>query len=271
VKGPADFPVTQAVNAAFAELFQLDRPNWETLPTLRFPAVPRWPLGDAISADLATHHWSEMLRQLGLPHGAQLLEFGCGASTARELVERHGLIWHGVDVPDSMEALQRTDHDMVTYYDGNRLPFPDASYDAVLSVQVFEHVADPKLTFQEIARIIRPGGYLLGSTSHLEAFHSNSTFTYSPAVFASLLENNGLQLKSISAGIDGLALLMRRIVRDFGAVNEPEKWPFFRSDSPLNQMIEMCGERQRVDPRRVNALKLEVAGQFHFLAQKPDA
>jgi SAM-dependent methyltransferase len=263
--------VTRAVSAAFEDLFQLQRADWEGLPPLRFPPAPDGPLGNAISADLTTNLWMDMLSQLDLPAGAQLLEFGCGASTTRALVERHGLLWHGLDTPGSMEALQRQDHNSVTYYDGNRIPFSDASYDAVLSVQVFEHVANPALTFQEIARIVRPGGYLLGSTSHIEAFHSDSTFTYTPAVFASLLENNGLQLKSISAGIDGMALLMRRIVRQFGAVEEPGEWPFFRTDSPLNQMIETIGLRQGIDPRRINALKLEVVGQFHFLAQKPAA
>jgi SAM-dependent methyltransferase len=168
-----------------------------------------------------------------------------------------------------MEALQRKDHESVTYYDGGRIPFSDASYDAVLAVQVFEHVADPALTLEEIARIVRPGGYLLGSISNIKAFHSNSTFTYTPALFATLLENNGLQLRSISAGIDGMALLMRRIVRQFGAVDEPGESPFFRTDSPLNQIVEAIGLCQGVDPRRINALKLEVVGHFRFLAQKP--
>lgn len=266
---PARFPVARAVSAAFEDLFQLQRTDWDGLPPLRFPSVPDGPLGNAISADLATNHWRDMLSQLDLPVGATLLEFGCGASTTRELVEKYGLVWHGLDTPGSMEADQREDQDSVTYYEGNHIPFSDASHDAVLSVQVFEHVADPALTFQEIARIIRPGGYLFGSTSHLEAFHSDSTFTYTPAVFATLLERNGLQLKSISAGIDGMALLMRRIVRHFGAADEADQWPFFREGSPLNQMIEAIGLREGVDPRRINAAKLEVVGQFHFLAQKP--
>jgi SAM-dependent methyltransferase len=263
--------VTEAVLSAFAQLFQLESPVWDRLPTLRFPAAPSGPLGDAISAELRTYRWRDMLSQLKLPPGALLLEFGCGASTARADVERHGLLWQGLDVPGSDEARRRTDHEAVTYYDGNLIPFADSTYDAVLSVQVFEHVADPALTFRELSRITVPGGYLLGSTSHIEAFHSDSTFTYTPAVFAKLLEDNGFKLKSISAGIDGMALLVRRIVRQFGAHSESDRWPFFGGQSPLNQMIEAIGLRQGVDPRRINALKLEVVGQFHFLAQKANA
>lgn len=41
---------------------------------------------------------------------------------------------------------------------------PDASYDAVLSTQVLEHVADPALYLAECRRILRPGGRLLLTT-----------------------------------------------------------------------------------------------------------
>jgi ubiquinone/menaquinone biosynthesis C-methylase UbiE len=42
-----------------------------------------------------------------------------------------------------------------------RLPFDDASFDAVLSTDVFEHVMDLDLAFSEIMRVLRPGGSLL--------------------------------------------------------------------------------------------------------------
>lgn len=40
-----------------------------------------------------------------------------------------------------------------------RLPFEDATFDLVISDQVFEHVQDQVRVFQEIYRVTRPGGH----------------------------------------------------------------------------------------------------------------
>jgi 2-polyprenyl-3-methyl-5-hydroxy-6-metoxy-1,4-benzoquinol methylase len=44
------------------------------------------------------------------------------------------------------------------------LPFPDATFDVVLSTEVIEHVPDPALAVKEFARVLKPGGHLVLST-----------------------------------------------------------------------------------------------------------
>ncbi len=47
-----------------------------------------------------------------------------------------------------------------TVADATRLPFPDASLDAVIAAEILEHVPDDTAALAEIARVLRPGGTL---------------------------------------------------------------------------------------------------------------
>ncbi len=51
------------------------------------------------------------------------------------------------------------------------LPFPDESFDAVIAVAVLEHVADPFRCASEIARVLRPGGYVYSVTPFMQQVH----------------------------------------------------------------------------------------------------
>lgn len=49
--------------------------------------------------------------------------------------------------------------------DGTALPFPDRSFDQVLSHAVIEHVADPRAYLAEARRVLKPGGALFLQTA----------------------------------------------------------------------------------------------------------
>jgi SAM-dependent methyltransferase len=53
--------------------------------------------------------------------------------------------------------------DGIRHEDATSLSFPDASFDVLVSNDVFEHVADIEATLSEARRVLRPGGTLLFS------------------------------------------------------------------------------------------------------------
>jgi len=101
--------------------------------------------------------------------GERLLDIGCGPGFyVSELLDEVGDTGSivAVDPSGDMLALARQrcrGHDNVTVREGtaNGLPVDDSDFDAALSVQVMEYVADVPAALQQIYRALRPGGRVL--------------------------------------------------------------------------------------------------------------
>ena len=199
--------------------------------------------------------------------GPAILDLGCGAGGSVDHFRgaRPDVAWVGADLASSPEVAERrrSDATFVTF-DGVHLPLADASIDAVYCKQVLEHVRAPAPLLADAARVLRPGGLLGGSTSQLEPFHSLSTANPTPYGLRLLLEDAGLELLELRAGIDGLALIVNRGV---GMRRFTQRW--WGVESPLNRAIELFGRARGLDGRQVNAIKLLFCGQFTFLARRP--
>jgi SAM-dependent methyltransferase len=132
----------------------------------------------------------------------QLLDVGCGSKPYRDLfvnVDHYtGLEF---DTPES-RAANYADF----FYDGNHFPFDDASYDVVLTNQVFEHVFNPDEFLNEILRILKPEGKLLLSVPFVwdEHLQPLDFARYSSFGLRSLLERHGfvvVDLRKMNADV----------------------------------------------------------------------
>ena len=87
-----------------------------------------------------------------LPPG-RTLDLGCGVGHSYELLAPRETV--GVDI--DAEALAGQDRETHAA-DMRDLPFADASFGSVLSVQSIEHVPDPERVLAEVRRVLEPGG-----------------------------------------------------------------------------------------------------------------
>jgi ubiquinone/menaquinone biosynthesis C-methylase UbiE len=110
---------------------------------------------------------------LGDVEGRRVLEVGCGAAQCSRWLVRAGAEPVGVDLSAGQLAHgrrlnRRTGVDVpLVQADAQRLPFGDASFDLACSAYgAIPFVADSAAVMREVARVLRPGGRWVFSTTH---------------------------------------------------------------------------------------------------------
>lgn len=79
------------------------------------------------------------------------------------------------------------------------LPFPNASFDAIISTQVFEHVENPEQAAQEVGRVLKNNGTLLITIPQWNELHEepHDYWRYTRYGLQSLFERHGFKLISM--------------------------------------------------------------------------
>jgi SAM-dependent methyltransferase len=87
-----------------------------------------------------------------------ILENGCGVGMYVEHLAPLGgqIIGLEYDFERAAEAASRSAR--ILNAAGENLPFPDSSFDLILSHEVLEHVLDDRQAMSEMARVLKPGG-----------------------------------------------------------------------------------------------------------------
>jgi len=126
--------------------------------------------------------------------GMRILDVGCGTGNFSIKLAKMGCEVVGIDLSEEMlkiakdktekEALDITFHQM----DGYNLNFSNNEFDAVFSMAAFEFIKEPKKAYDEMYRVLKPGGHMLIGTIHKNSswgrlylskeFQENTVFKY---------------------------------------------------------------------------------------------
>ena len=111
--------------------------------------------------------WRTLAVSAAEPRDATVLDLGAGTGDLSEEFRRQGAgSIVGLDVSGEMlvRARQKYGSNHIDWLQGDalRLPFPDETFDAVASAFVLRNLPNLTGSFAEMARVLRPGGRLVG-------------------------------------------------------------------------------------------------------------
>ena len=136
---------------------------------------------------------NQQLYDIGeLSRGKKVVDIGCGYGRNKSIVESAGGEWTGV------EPFEGGAHTVVG--DAENLPFTDNIFDVAIMDAVLEHIPNVGKAFEEVARVLKPGGMFIGYSAFMECFHEISYSHLSFKALEHYAKINGMRLDKISGG-----------------------------------------------------------------------
>jgi 2-polyprenyl-3-methyl-5-hydroxy-6-metoxy-1,4-benzoquinol methylase len=123
------------------------------------------------ATDTDTYLWKPVLQQLAqLPAGSRVLDAGCGNGFFSKRLSEHGFEVIGLDLDESgiahaRELFSDIHFEVASLYDGIGDP-SGKQFDAVVSLEVIEHLYDPRMFAARVHECLRPGGKFVLSTPY---------------------------------------------------------------------------------------------------------
>lgn len=110
----------------------------------------------------------DLLHDLGLKPPSRVLDAGCGWGVTLEALESSGFQAAGLDISRlTLQAIDRPGRRLIEADLARPLPPRASGYDAVLALDVIEHLDDDRAAVRRLGTLARPGGRVIVSVPAL--------------------------------------------------------------------------------------------------------
>ena len=155
-----------------------------------------------------------------------VLDVGCGKKPYEKMFSQ-ATHYYGVELPS-----YRGDYRHIDWYaDGYHLPFRKDTFDTIILQQVLEHVEEPSVLLNELARVIKPGGRIIISTPQTWGIHEapRDYYRYTHFGLRYLCQKAGLAVEEEIKTNGSIVTLIQRAI------------PFWLSLFPIrkNKVLEL--------------------------------
>lgn len=191
--------------------------------------------------EMLTAHFGRDVKSLRPFDGLRILDVGCGGGLITEPLARLGAAVTGIDAAEAnigvARAHARSADLEIDYRQGSaeELAAGGERFDAVLALEVIEHVADVDAFLQATGTLLRPGGSFIGATlnrtpksflfgivgaEYVLGWLPRGTHRWDrfvrPSEFAAGLRRQGLQVREMRGLVYDLLAGEWRLGRDLG-------------------------------------------------------
>ena len=231
----------------------------------------------------ATHFWFRGFRSFVRPvihdiaagrTNLRMIDCGCGTGNNLSLLRPYGTAF-GFDLTEEGVGRAAASGWSPVQADIEHIPYLSDTFDIATSFDVLVSVPDDLRAAQEIARILKPGGYAVINVSALDILRAdhaevwNELRRYTPARAARLVEQAGLEVVRVSFLFASLFPLMMS-VRMWQRLVRPFRVPTGDAElrvppAPINDALTWLVEKEAALSRR---FQMPIGSSLLIVARK---
>jgi SAM-dependent methyltransferase len=173
-----------------------------------------------LSRGTSNHHIYQMIaRYLRTKRegGGKLLDVGCGSGALRAFVQPLVDHYVGLDLI-RYDSFPADCEFYITNFDSDALPLPEAFADIVVASEIVEHLENPQALMRKLARVVKPGGWVLVTTPNQLSLLSLLTLITKHRFAAFQDVNYPAHLTAL------LEIDLRRMASEIGLVDVAVEW-----------------------------------------------